>query len=133
MQQRDKALQAIKELIKQKQDDILQIESEISGVRNETKKEQEISEDLNAKLQKMKGGEEFLKERQLDIENERKRLNEQFMMLKNSIQQTENESSRMDIEKKNVDEKMKVLEKSIMSLHTQTKEIRDDIINHASQ
>ena len=133
MQQRDKALQAIKELIKQKQDDILQIESEISGVRNETKKEQEISEDLNAKLQKMKGDEEFLKERQLDIENERKRLNEQFMMLKNSIQQTENESSRMDIEKKNVDEKMKVLEKSIMSLHTQTKEIRDDIINHASQ
>ena len=50
MQQRDKALQAIKELIKQKQDDILQIESEISGVRNETKKEQEKSEDLTQKL-----------------------------------------------------------------------------------
>ena len=133
MQQRDKALQAIKELIKQKQDDILQIESEISGVRNETKKEQEISEDLNAKLQKMKGDEEFLKERQLEIENERKRLNEQYMMLKNSIQQTESESSRMDIEKTNVEEKMNVLEKSIMSLHTKTKEIRDDIINHASQ
>ena len=133
MQQRDKALQAIKELIKQKQDDILQIESEISGVRNETKKEQEISEELNSKLQKMKGDEEFLKERQLDIENERKRLNEQFMMLKNSIQQTEGESSRMDIEKTNVEEKMNVLEKSIMSLHTKTKEIRDDIINHASQ
>ena len=28
---------------------------------------------------------------------------------------------------------MNVLEKSIMSLHTKTKEIRDDIINHASQ
>lgn len=81
----------------------------------------------------MKGDEEFLKERQLDIENERKRLNEQFMMLKNSIQQTESESSRMDIEKTNVEEKMNVLEKSIMSLHTKTKEIRDDIINHASQ
>jgi predicted nucleic acid-binding Zn-ribbon protein len=64
MQQRDKALQSIKDLIKQKQDDILQIESEISGVRNETKKEQEISEDLSARLQKMKSDEEFLKERQ---------------------------------------------------------------------
>lgn len=63
MQQRDKALQAIKELIKQKQDDILQIESEISGVRNETKKEQELHEDLSNSLQKMKGDEEFLKER----------------------------------------------------------------------
>jgi hypothetical protein len=54
-------------------------------------------------------------------------------MLKNSIQQTENESSRMDVEKSNVEEKMQILEKSIMALHTKTKQIRDDIINHASQ
>ena len=54
-------------------------------------------------------------------------------MLKASIMQTENESARMDSEKAIVQEKMNVLEKSIMSLHTKTKEIRDDIINHASQ
>jgi acyl-CoA reductase-like NAD-dependent aldehyde dehydrogenase len=54
MQQRDKALQAIKELIKQKNDEILQVESEITGVKNETKKEQEISEKLHEKLQKCK-------------------------------------------------------------------------------
>ena len=51
----------------------------------------------------MKGDEDFLKERQLEIENERKRLNEQFIMLKNSITQTENESGRMDIEKTKID------------------------------
>lgn len=39
----------------------------------------------------------------------------------------------LDHEKASVEEKMNVLEKSIMSLHTKTKEIRDDIINHASQ
>lgn len=39
----------------------------------------------------------------------------------------------MDTEKANVDEKMSILEKSIMNLHTKTKDIRDDIINHASQ
>lgn len=39
MQQRDKALQAIKDLIKDKNDEILQIESEITGIRNETRKE----------------------------------------------------------------------------------------------
>ena len=38
----------------------------------------------------------------------------------------------MDLEKANVDEKMQILEKSIMQLHTKTKSIRDDIINHAS-
>ena len=39
----------------------------------------------------------------------------------------------MDTEKTNVDEKMSILEKSIMNLHTKTKDIRDEIINHASQ
>ncbi len=35
-------------------------------------------------------------------------------MLKTSLQSTESESQRMDIEKSNVDEKMQILEKSIM-------------------
>jgi len=55
------------------------------------------------------------------------------MMLKASLAQTESESARMDTEKANIDEKMAILEKSIMNLHTKTKDIRDDIINHASQ
>lgn len=38
----------------------------------------------------------------------------------------------MDIEKQNVDDKMSILEKSIMMLHTKTKALRDDILNHAS-
>lgn len=46
----------------------------------------EKSEDLTAKLQKLKGDGEFLDERTKDCDNERKRLNEQFLMLKNSIQ-----------------------------------------------
>jgi hypothetical protein len=39
----------------------------------------------------------------------------------------------MDTEKANVDEKMTILEKSIMQLHTKPKDIREDLINHASQ
>lgn len=39
----------------------------------------------------------------------------------------------MDTEKLSVEDKMTLLEKSIMQLHTKTKAIRDDIINHASQ
>ncbi len=54
-------------------------------------------------------------------------------MLKASLAQTEIESARMDTERVNVDEKMQILEKSIMQLHTKTKDIRDDIVNHASQ
>jgi chromosome segregation ATPase len=57
---------------------------------------------------------------------------EQLNMLRSSINQTEAESQRMDIEKAGVKEKIHVLEKSIMSLYTKIKEIRDDIVNHAS-
>ena len=114
MQQRDKALQAIKELIKQKNDEILQVESEISGVRNETRKEQEVSEDLHDKLNKHKKESEFLKERMAEINAEKKRLDEQEIMLKNSLSQTETESARMDTEKLNVLDKQSILEKSIM-------------------
>lgn len=39
----------------------------------------------------------------------------------------------MGLEKLKVEDNMGVLEKSIMELHTKTKEIRDDILNHASQ
>jgi chromosome segregation ATPase len=133
MQQRDKALQAIRELIKQKNDEILQVQSEITGVSNETRKEQEISEKLTDKLHKCKSEQDFLKMRKDEIENEKKRLNEQYIMLKNSLNSTESESQRMEVEKNNVDDKMQVLEKSIMQLHTKTKAIRDDILNHASQ
>ena len=54
----------------------MQIESEITGVRNETRKEQEKSEQLHEKLQKCKGEQDFLKERRDEIENEKKKLNE---------------------------------------------------------
>ena len=54
-------------------------------------------------------------------------------MLKNSLNSTEQESARTEVEKNNVSDKMQVLEKSIMQLHTKTKAIRDDILSHASQ
>ena len=60
MQQRDKALNAMRNLIKVKNDEILQVESEISGVRNETKQQQEISEKLNEKMNKHEREQTFL-------------------------------------------------------------------------
>lgn len=52
MQERDKALQAIKELITQKENEIQQIKSEINGVKNETRKEQDLSQHLHEKYSK---------------------------------------------------------------------------------
>jgi uncharacterized protein YoxC len=46
---------------------------------------------------------------------------------------TEEEKDNMDKIKAEVEDKQNTLEKAIMELHTSTKKIRDDIINHASQ
>ena len=132
MEERDKALQAIRELTNQKKDEIMQIESEISGVHNDTKKEHDLAERLHERLTKAKRELEFLQTRKQDIEAEKNRLQEKFTMLKASLNQTETESARMDSEKGQVEEKQTILEKSIMSLHSKTKDIRDDIVNHAS-
>lgn len=41
----------------------MQIESEINGVRNETKKEQELSNDLHGKLEKAQREHEILQQK----------------------------------------------------------------------
>ena len=55
-----------------------------------------------------------MKDRRDEIENEKKKLNEQYVMLKTSLNSTENESQRMEVEKNNAEDKMQILEKSIM-------------------
>ncbi len=106
MQERDKALQSIRELITAKLDEIMQVDSEISGVKNETKKEGEISEELTKKLGKAKFELEVLQQRKDDIEADKNRLQEKFTMLKFSLSQTEEEGGRMDKERINVEDKM---------------------------
>ena len=68
-----------------------------------------------------------------ELKAEKKKLEEQEVMLKNSLAQTEQESARMEQEMTNVRSKNDILDKSIMQLHTKTKAIRDDIVSHASQ
>jgi archaellum component FlaC len=54
MERRDKALQAIKDMITQKNDEIMQLDSEISGLKTETRAEQNESEKLHDKLSNLR-------------------------------------------------------------------------------
>jgi phage shock protein A len=55
------------------------------------------------------------------------------MMLKESLESTTKEAGFMKTEISNTENKMATLEKSIMTLHTKIKELRDEIVNQASQ
>jgi chromosome segregation ATPase len=133
MQYKDKAFQSLKDLIKEKKQQILRLDSEILGAKKEIKAEQNISERLHDRQAKYGMEKNFLDEKRTNIMDDITRLEEQRTMLQKSLGATETELKRMEIETADVNNQMTTLEKSIMTLHTKTKKLRDDIINYASE
>jgi len=99
VQKRDDALQSIRILVDKRKNDILKVKSEIEGVMKETQQEMEKSERLHGMLEKCEHEMEMLKQKKNDIENDSKRLREQFLLLKTSLNSTEDESREMDLQK----------------------------------
>ncbi len=62
-----------------------------------------------------------------------RKLEEQMTLLKKSLNSTEEECGRMDTERDNIKEQRAVVENNIMKLHTETKELIEDILGFASQ
>lgn len=133
MQYKDKACQSLKVLIREKNQQLHRLTSEIFGVNKEIKAEHNISERLHDRQAKYGMEKSFLDEKRTNIVDEIKRLEEQKTMLQKSLNSTDSELKRMEIERADVNNQMSTLEKSIMTLHTKTKKLRDDIINFASE
>ena len=133
MKVKDSAFQSLKQLVKEKKKEIVRIDVEIVGAKKEIKAEQNISEHLHQRQGKYGAERKFLEDKRSQIMDEIKRLEEQKKMLKKSLNSTEEELQRLDIEKSEVMHQMATLEKSIMTLHSKTKKLRDDIVNFASQ
>jgi len=133
MQRRDKALQSMGDLIKEKGESILRIESEIAGVKKETKDEHDTSQRLQDLEEKHKSEAKFFDEKMKDLASKEKKLMEQQRMLKISTANTKEEIASMTRERNDAEDAMDTLEKQIMSYHTRIKELRDSIMNHASQ
>lgn len=81
MRQRDDALQQIKDLIKQKNDDIMEEESKINGIKNETKRAQQEAEDLSFKLRKCQIVHEAQTQKKTELIAKLKLLEEEKRML----------------------------------------------------
>jgi len=133
MRYKDNAFQSMKDLVKEKKKEISRIDVEIVGAKKEIKAEQNISERLHDRQAKYGMEKIFLEEKRTSINDELKRLEEQQKMLKKSLNSTEGELQKLEIEKGEVVHQMTTLEKSIMTLHSKTKKLRDDIVNFASQ
>lgn len=133
MRYKDSALQSLKQLVKDKKQEIKRIDIEINGAKKEIKVEENISERLHQRQGKYGVERKFLEDKRKQTEDDIKRLEEQKKMLQKSLNSTEGELQRLDIEKSEVIHQMTTLEKSIMTLHSKTKKLRDDIIQFASQ
>ena len=133
MRYKDSAFQTLKQLVKEKKKKTLRIDVEIVGAKKEIRAEQNISERLHQRQSKYVVERKFLGDKREQIMDDLKRLEEQKKMLKKSLNSTEGELQKLEIEKSEVMHQMATLEKSIMTLHSKTKKLRDDIVNYASQ
>ncbi|KAM3134913.1 hypothetical protein pb186bvf_012913 [Paramecium bursaria] len=133
MQRMDNALQQIREAFK-KQDEInIQLGTELNGVKNEIKKEGIRSEELNMNRRKLENEKQYLENKRQELEEEQKKLLAQFKLLDESIKTTEFETRTTDQEQRNIDEQMRLIETNIMKLHTETKNLLEDLLDSKSE
>ena len=76
MQCRDNAYQSIKEAISAKNNSIVQLDSELRGIKNEIRKMQETSEKLHDELAKHESNKDYIERKKGECEEEMRRLGE---------------------------------------------------------
>ena len=133
MQRRDKALQALKNLVTSYNNQIVELDSELNGIQQELNKEHIKTEELTSKNERLQNLQRAVKDRIDRHKLNENKIKEEMDILKNSIQLTEKEKQSMEIERLNIEEQMGIMEKSIMKIHTDLKGLMESIINRISE
>lgn len=83
-------------MIKQKNDDIMEEESKINGIKNETKHAQQMAEELSDKLRKCQIVHEAQTQKKMELISKLKLLEEEKRMLDQSLNMTNEEMDKMN-------------------------------------
>ncbi|KRX04742.1 hypothetical protein PPERSA_11798 [Pseudocohnilembus persalinus] len=133
MQRMDTALQAMKDALTQQKEQNIQIETELSGITQEIRKEAQTSEQLQAKNQLLDNQKKSLQERFKEFQEEQSRLQSQISLLTVSQQTTEGQAKEAEKEKQAIQSEMTQIENNIMKLHTETKKLFEDLVHAKSE
>eukprot|EP00941_MAST-03F_sp_MAST-3F-sp1_P005952 g5952.t1 len=132
IQRRDEALAATREAIdKQKQSSLSTI-SETKGVKSVIKTEQVKNEDHTAAHDKVVDEIQFLKKEVAKLLQIRSKLEERYVMLRKSLEQTDAESKRVELERKNVEQQIDSVSKNIKIVDDETRTLEIGVAENIS-
>lgn len=133
MQKRDSAVQTARERLTSERENNALMLNELSGLRNEIRKEEEQTEKLGAQatlIAKMKGNLEIVFQ---ELRAEEEKVAAQYASLKESLGSTELNIKASGQELKSVEEAMTLVEGNIMKLHTEARKLSEALIDQKSE
>lgn len=133
MQKRDSAVQTARERLLNEREANALLLNELAGIKNEIRKEEELTEKLGAQstfIGKVKSSLDIIFG---ELRAEEEKVAAQLMSLKESLANTEQNIKVTTLEQKAVEEAMNQVESSIMKLHTETKKLNESLIDQKSE
>merc|ERR1711865_358476 len=127
LQRRDEALQQTEAELRNQRETLLTIETEISGYKKSIQQEQYTNERLTATLGKLAAEITFIEHQLEETKEKRAKLNEKFLMLKKSLDQTDVELTNVAKDVETVEAECKEIDKEWIKVHSDKTKVEDKI------
>merc|ERR1711959_351165 len=119
LQRRDEALQQTENELRLQRETLLTHDTEISGYKKAIEHEQYANEKLTATLGKLQAEVSFIEHLLEEVQEKRARLNEKYLMLKKSLDQTEVELQAVSKDVEAVNKDAKEVDKEWVKVHAE--------------
>lgn len=133
VERRDEHLQSIQKAVHDLNQEEQTINGEISSFKQSIRKEQDRNEAVLSVLTKVKNSVSFLEKQIETLRAERMRLNEQFQILKTSLEQSDAELVKVGQEKKQVDDETAKVEKDIATTMNESQRLELQILTSLAE
>lgn len=130
--QRDVALQAIKEALRKQQEQSAGVEAEIEGYKAETRNAQLENERLYAEDNRLEVQITQVQQKINDAVDTREKLAERYALLKKSLEQTDLEAKRVNQEKKNLQDQVNSLQQNFLLVQQERHELEAGVALNAN-
>ena len=132
IQRRDEALQATNDALAKQEEQAAAVEAETTGVKGSIRKEQQKNEDLTGMADRSQNEIQFLQREIVKLNGERDKLAERYQMLRKSLEQTDTEAQRVELQRKNLQEQCMTLDQNFKVVEQVRQEIEKGIQMNAS-
>mmetsp|Transcript_31905 Transcript_31905/g.52376 ORF Transcript_31905/g.52376 Transcript_31905/m.52376 type:complete len:881 (-) Transcript_31905:137-2779(-) len=133
MQRRDEALQNVQQALREQAEMELAVESEVRGLQNSIRSEQERHEQLSSLKDRNDRETGHLNSQMTAIKQERERLMDNFNTLKRSMDGTMDETQKLNMNIQDSEHQLQVVEKNIQEVSRKTTSLLSQIDDEISE